>query len=206
MGNRQSITIDDQIFNMKFTSKKLVKQSSRSEKEVVKEKNKLSLSIQNGNLEGARVYASNIIRKKNEALQQLQLSSRLDGMTSKLTTISCQRNITRSISHISRDIGIAMVNMNTMAIAQCMDRFDNQLQELDVQSDVINELMDSNNSNNTPIDDVDTLISMVADENGLILQEQFSDLNQNIKFNKDKNKDTIKEDELMKRLELITNQ
>ena len=211
MGNRQSISIDDQIFNMKFTSKQLIKQSSKSEKEVVKEKNKLSLAIQQGNLEGARVYASNAIRKKNEALQQLQLSSRLDGITSKLSTISCQRGISKSIAHISNDIGIAMINMNTMAIAECMDKFDRQLQELDVQSDVINNLMDETNLTKTPVDDVDTLISIVAEECGLELEEQFPNINNkfnnkfNHKFNDTINKETNAEDDLMKRLDKITN-
>ena len=39
---------------------------------------------------------STVERSPSEALQQLQLSSRLDGMASKLTSISCQRNITRA--------------------------------------------------------------------------------------------------------------
>tara|TARA_B110000208_G_scaffold190884_1_gene256031 strand:- start:830 stop:1438 length:609 start_codon:yes stop_codon:yes gene_type:complete len=199
MGNRQSLTIDDQIFNMKFTVRQLIKLSKKNEKESNKEKSNITLAIQKGNYAGARTYASNVIRKKNESLHNLQLSSRLDGMASKLQTISTQRNITKSIAYISRDIGIAMTNMNTMMIAQCMDQFDNQLQELDIQSDVITSLMDNTNSMLTPEDDIDNLIAMVADENKLVLDEQFPQIN-NKKIDI---KNTDIEDDLMKRLDAI---
>ena len=45
-------------------------------------------AIEKGNMEGAKIYAQNAIRKKNEQLQYLQLGSRLDAVVSRLDTQS----------------------------------------------------------------------------------------------------------------------
>lgn len=43
-------------------------------------------AIEKGNMEGAKIYAQNAIRKKNEALNYLRLASRLDAEVSRLET------------------------------------------------------------------------------------------------------------------------
>lgn len=87
--NRADARLLDQIFNLRFTSKQLVKTSKKCEKEEKEEKAKVGVSqperassrecalrarsrqvkraIEKGNIDGARIYAQNAIRKKNEA-------------------------------------------------------------------------------------------------------------------------------------------
>ena len=43
-----------------------------------------SLYCPAGNMDGAKIYAQNAIRKKNEALNYLRLGSRLDAVVSRL--------------------------------------------------------------------------------------------------------------------------
>lgn len=43
-------------------------------------------AIQQKNVEGARIYAENAIRKKNESLNYLRLASRVDAVASKVQT------------------------------------------------------------------------------------------------------------------------
>ena len=117
----------EQIFNMKFTAKQLNKLSIKQEKEAAKEKKKIKAAIDKGNMEGAKIFAENTIRKKNESLQMLQLSSRIDGVASKLTSIAAQRGVARSLGAISQQLGMAMQSMDTMQIAQSMDQFERQL-------------------------------------------------------------------------------
>jgi charged multivesicular body protein 1 len=42
--------------------------------------------LQQKNVEGARIYAENAIRKKNESLNYLRLASRVDAVASKVQT------------------------------------------------------------------------------------------------------------------------
>ena len=147
---------------MQFTAKQLKKQSEKNEKDCAKEKKNVVKAIEKGNLEGAKIYAANTIRKKNEALQMLQLSSRIDGVASKLKSISSQRNVARSMGAISSQLGMAMQQMDTMAIASSMDVFERQLQELDVQGTMISTVMDGSTASSTPVDEVDVSIGTVA--------------------------------------------
>ncbi len=46
-----------------------------------------------GNNDGARIYASNAIRKKNESLNLLRLSSRIDAVASRVETAVTMRQV-----------------------------------------------------------------------------------------------------------------
>ena len=142
----------DQIFNLKFTSKQLVKSSSKCEKEEKTEKLKVAQlhllhkdsfcwcsikvskprlnlerrlglqeaqcmlapshhrvnavqvkkAIEKGNIDGAKIYAQNAIRKKTEALNYLRLASRLDAVVSRLDTQAKMNMINSSMSQIVR--------------------------------------------------------------------------------------------------------
>jgi len=175
MGGQQSVPIEEQIFNMQFTARQLNKLSQKHEKDAAKERKKIKAAIDKGNKEGAQIYAENTIRKKNEALQMLQLSSRIDGVASKLKSIQAQRGVARSMGAISQQLGVAMQSMDTMAIAQNMDEFERQLNELDMQGTMINATM-AMGATSTPVDEVDTLISQVADEASINLAEKFPEM------------------------------
>jgi hypothetical protein len=57
-------------------------------------------------------------------------------------------------------------------IAQNMDEFERQLNELDMQGTMINATM-AMGATSTPVDEVDSLISQVADEAGMDLGEKY---------------------------------
>jgi charged multivesicular body protein 1 len=68
--------MDKHLFNLKFTAKQLARQHKKAVKEEGVEKAKIKKAIQQGNIEGSKIYAANAIRKKHEALNYLRLSSR----------------------------------------------------------------------------------------------------------------------------------
>lgn len=49
--------------------------------------------MQQGNTEGARIFASNVIRKKNESLYLLRLASRVDAAASRIQTAVTMRKV-----------------------------------------------------------------------------------------------------------------
>ena len=66
MGADQSKQLENTLFNLKFSAKSLVRESKKCEKAEKEEKTKLKKAIQKGNTEGARIYAENAIRNKNQ--------------------------------------------------------------------------------------------------------------------------------------------
>ncbi len=56
--------MDKQLFQLKFTSKQLSRQSKKAAKDAQTEQNKLKKALQKGDVEQARIYAANAIRKR----------------------------------------------------------------------------------------------------------------------------------------------
>ena len=80
--------MEKHLFNLKFASKQLLRDSKRCEKEEKAEKTKLKKAIEKGNMEVARIHAENAIRKKNESLNLLRTSARVDAVASRVQTVS----------------------------------------------------------------------------------------------------------------------
>jgi len=104
--------MEKQLFNLKFTAKQLQRFSKNCTKEEKAEKIKLKKALQQNNTEGARIYAQNAIRKKNEALNYLRLSSRVDAVASKVQTAVTMKSMTKSISGVVTQMDKAMQSMN----------------------------------------------------------------------------------------------
>jgi charged multivesicular body protein 1 len=84
MGNTEKLM--NQIMELKFTSKSLQRQARKCEKEEKETKLKVKKAIEKGNMDGARIYAENAIRKRTEQMNYLRLASRLDAVVARLDT------------------------------------------------------------------------------------------------------------------------
>merc|ERR1712188_266340 len=157
----------DQIFNLKFTSKQLSRSANKCVKDEKSEKLKVKKAIEKGNIEGARIYAQNAIRKRTEQLNYLKLASRLDAVVSKLETQSKMNTVNKNMAGIVKSLDRALKTNNLEQVSSTMDKFEQQFESLDVQSECVQEAMGNQQAMSTPEDDVNTLMMQVADEHGL---------------------------------------
>ncbi|KAL6774002.1 VPS46 [Auxenochlorella protothecoides x Auxenochlorella symbiontica] len=157
----------DQIFNLKFTSKQLVRASRKCEAEEKAEKIKIKKAIEKDNHEGAKIYAQNAIRKRAEALNYLRLASRLDAVVSRLDTQAKMQIINKSMVGIVKSLDSALKANNLEKVAATMDQFEKQFENLDVQSEFVEQAMGNQAALSTPEDEVNLLMQQVADEHGL---------------------------------------
>jgi len=164
--------MENQLFQLKFTSKQLEKQSKKSESNEKVQKGKLKKAIEQGNMDGAKIYAQNAIREKNQSLNYLRLASRIDAVASRVETAIRMKSVTGSMANIVKSMEKSMRNMDLEKITQVMDQFERQFEDLDVQSVYVENAMNQTTTLSTPADQVDLLISQVADEHGLSLGMQ----------------------------------
>jgi len=61
-------------------------------------------------MEGAKIYAQNAIRKKSEALNYLQLASRLDAVVSRLDQQAKMASVSRSMAGIVKTLNVNLKN------------------------------------------------------------------------------------------------
>ncbi|KAJ1940306.1 Vacuolar-sorting protein SNF7 [Linderina macrospora] len=170
--------MENSLFQLKFTAKSLARQSKRCEKEEQKERLKLkkASAIQKGDNESARIYASNAIRKKNESLNLIRLSSRIDAVASRVQTAVMMRQVTGSMANVVRGMDRAMESMNLEKISMVMDKFESQFEDLDVQTGYMEGAMGGVTTLSTPQDEVDGLMQQVADEAGLELNQELGSM------------------------------
>lgn len=157
----------DQIFNLKFTAKQLSRSAVKCEKEEKEEKSKIKKAIEKGNIEGAKIYAQNAIRKKNEALNYMKLASRLDAVVSRLDTQAKMQMVTKNMAGIVKNLDKALASNNLEKIANTMSQFEKQFENLDLQTQVVDGVMSAQAALSTPEDEVTSLVQQVADEHGL---------------------------------------
>lgn len=112
-----------------FTAKSLNRQALKAGKEEQAEKTKLEKvrrintssklqfsdsmqAMKQGHSDIARIYAQNAVRKQNEKLNLLQLSSRVDAVAGRVQTAVTMRQITGNMMKVNRSLDVAMKSMS----------------------------------------------------------------------------------------------
>ncbi|KAF8263561.1 vacuolar assembly protein DID2 [Lactarius quietus] len=166
--------LEKTLFQLKFTGKTLARQAKKAQKDENTEKTRLKKALQQGNNDGARIYASNAIRKKSESLNLLRLASRLDAVSSRVETAVTMRQVTGNMTSVVRGMDKAMETMNLERISLVMDKFESQFSDLDVQTSYMEDAMGSTTAVSTPQDQVDALMRQMAEEANIELQHDLA--------------------------------
>lgn len=170
MGNDGS-ALERNLFNLKFAAKELERSAKKCEKDANTERGKVKRAIEQGNMEGAKIYAENVIRNKNQALAFRRMSSRVDAVSQRVQTAVSTKRVTQSMAGVVHSMESAMKSMNLEQMSNLMDRFEQQFENLDVQTNVMGDAMQSTTTMTTPQNEVDMLMQQVADEAGIELNQ-----------------------------------
>ena len=104
--------MEKQLFNLKFTAKQLERQAKRARKDEDLEKGRVKKALAEGNVDTAKIYAANAIRKKNEGLNLIRLASRIDATASRVQTAVTMKQVTKSMTLVVSGMESAMKQMN----------------------------------------------------------------------------------------------
>jgi len=155
------------MFTMRLASKQLARASKKCEKEEAAERLKVKKAIEKGNPEMARIHANSAIRKRNEALNCLRMSARLDAVASQLRSASMAGSISSTMGSVVKGLEKAVATDNIEQVSAIMDQFERQCGLLETQNSYMDEAMGASGSLTTPGHEVDELIQQVADAHGL---------------------------------------
>ena len=160
MGAKHSL--EDDMITFKLTSKQMARSAKKCEKNEQLNKEKLKAAIAKGNTEGARIYAQNAIREKNQALNFLRLSSRIDAVASRLETAVRMQQVSTAMGQTVKGMSNVMKSMEVEQIAKTMEQFEKQFEDMDVKSGYMESTMESTTSMTTPPEQVDDLIQVIT--------------------------------------------
>ncbi|KAJ0004363.1 hypothetical protein NQD34_010577 [Periophthalmus magnuspinnatus] len=161
--------MEQHLFNLKFAAKELQRNAKKCEKEEKAEKSKVKKAIQKGNVEVARIHAENAIRQKNQSLNFLRMSARVDAVAAKVQSAVTMQQVTKSMAGVVKGMDATLKSMNLEKISCLMDKFEQQFETLDVQTAQMEDTMSSTTTLTTPQNQVESLLHEMADEAGLDL-------------------------------------
>eukprot|EP01134_Creolimax_fragrantissima_P004781 CFRG4781T1 len=173
-GGSSTKQLENAYFSMKLAGKQMARMSAKAEKEAKANEIKIKTAMQKGNTDGARIYAENAIRKKQEANNFLRMSSRLDATSSRLQTALTMQQVTKSMGTAVKGMDKALQSMDLVKITTIMEKFESQFEDLDVQTGVMDQAMAGAVTSSMPEDQVENLMQQVADEHGLAMEQELN--------------------------------
>merc|ERR1712109_363761 len=174
LGQSDSKEMEDTLFQLKFCSKQLARMSKKAEKEQRQQEAQVKKALEKGNPDVARVYAENAVRKKNESLNYLRMSSKVDATASRVQSAVPMKGVAKNMGSVVKSLEKAINSMELQKISEVMDKFESQFEDLDVHTAVMEDAMGSATTTTTPVDQVEALMKQVADENGLEITENLA--------------------------------
>ena len=177
MGNKQSQKeFEDTLFNLRLSAKQFTKEAERSRKDERVEQEKAKRALEKGLIDIARVHGENSIRKKNEGLNYLKLSAKMDAVYSRMRTASRTEQMTRQFGPMVGQMNRCLKSMNLNAISTTMDQFERTFENLDVASGYIDQSLQTATSMSAPRNQVDELLGQIAAEHNITVEAQMGEI------------------------------
>ena len=139
----------------------------QSTKESKKKKAMVKKYIEQNNMEMAQEYAQQAINAHKTAMNFLSLSSRLDGVASRLQSAEQQQRLTPVMTSAVRGMDLSMQQMDIEKLTRMMDKFGEIDENFRVTESYMNETIGGTVAASTPVDQVDALMEEVAAAHGL---------------------------------------
>ncbi|EDK45950.1 vacuolar protein sorting protein 46 [Lodderomyces elongisporus NRRL YB-4239] len=197
--------LEQSLFQLKFTAKQLNRQATKAAKEETSERAKVKKALSQGNNDIAQLYAQNAIRKANERVNLLRLSSRIDAVALRVQTAVTMRSVTGNMTQVIRGMDKAMQSMNLERISMVMDKFETQFEDLDSATNYYETTTNNVSALTTPQDQVDELLNQVADEAGIEMKQGLNAASVDVLTPVPNAVSEEKEDKLAERLRALRN-
>ena len=162
------------LIDLKLASKQLSGQSKRCGIEAKKEEARVGQALKNKNPEAARIHASNVIRKRQEAANLLRLASRVDGLASRFGSALARNTVTSSMASLVQEMDRAVAADNLGQMMETVDRFERTMEDGDLAGEVIASAIDRAAATTAPADEVEALMMEVGEQVGIEVQLQLA--------------------------------
>ena len=161
----------DTIFEFKMMAKQFAKESKKAETAHKNLLTKVKDLIAKGDYEHAKITAADAIRKKNEIKRYQVLSSKIDTISQRLQNAYQTQQLTENMKSLTQKM--ISTNIGDMVqINETMANFEKMFDDLDVNSNMMNEVFDNVNVGTTNDQEVNELINQVAEANGMKVMDE----------------------------------
>ncbi len=169
MGNnqpkKQPRDMNQVLFKLKMAAKRFEKQSKKALKEKNKNMGKAKKCLLRGDEDGAKLYAMNAQNNEAESKKYLNLSSKLDAMTSKMKS---NHNSADIMTHIANEVTPKLVeeseSMDIKTLVNNFDQFQNAFDKMTVNANIVGQNFNQMTSEGNTIQNADNLLNQLKNE------------------------------------------
>ncbi len=166
----------DTMFEFKMMGKQMAKEAKKSENQNKALIKKVKDCIAKGDYEQAKVAASDAIRQKNQVRRYRVLSSKIDTIAQRLQSAYQNQRLTEQMQSLTQQMVGAGNMMDLVKMTETMANFEKLFDDLDVNSNMMDQVFDNVNAGTVNEGEVNQLIAQVAQQNGMKLSEDFDNV------------------------------
>ena len=166
----------DTMFEFKMMAKSMAKESANVEKQSKALVEKVKKCIAKGDYEQAKVAASDAIRQKNMVKRYRVLSSKVETISQRLKTAYQNQRLSEQMQSLTKQLLGAGNAMDIVKMTETMSNFEKLFDDLDVNSNMMDQVFDNVNAGTVNENEVNQLIGQIAQQNGMQLSEEFEDV------------------------------
>ena len=126
--------------------------------------------------EEAKSYAEQSIAQKNAAATYNSLAGRIETSVMKLEVLVRTRMVAGSFNKINGIISEVCKPESTERVTKCMDQFEQAMEDLEVQSKVVNASMSKATASSAPSGEVEALLNGMREAQHLEVTEKMTSL------------------------------
>ena len=168
--------IFDTMFEFKMMSKSMSKESTKAESQSKALVKKVKDCIAKGDYEHAKLAASDAIRQKNMVKRYRALSSKIDTVGQRLQAAYQNQRLTEQMQSLTNQLLGAGNAMDIVKMTETMANFEKLFDDLDVNSNMMDQVFDNVNAGTVNEQEVNQLIGQIAQQNGMKLSDEFNDV------------------------------
>ena len=166
----------DAMFEFKMMAKQMTRESKKAETQSKALIEKVKKNIAKGDYEQAKVAASDAIRQKNMVKRYRVLSSKVETIAQRLKTAYQNQKLTGQMQNLTQQLLGAGNVMDIVKMTETMSNFEKLFDDLDVNSNIMDQVFDNVNAGTVNENEVNQLIGQIAQQNGMKLSEEFEDV------------------------------
>ncbi|MHA1114912.1 MAG: SNF7 family protein [Candidatus Heimdallarchaeum aukensis] len=157
----------DHIVNLKLTIRRLERAQRKLERDESRIQLKMRTAIQRGDLEGARLYATDIVRSRKWVLGYQRLVSRINGLIFKLERADSAANLAAEMHSIAGALRQANAQLNVPDLDHVIQDMERSIDGIEDSTETIEDGIDDLLIADTDPAEVDRLIDQTATEMGV---------------------------------------
>jgi len=159
----------NQIFELRFASKKLQKTSKKLERKAVSSQDRVLSFLKKRNVEAAKICAGDVLRQRREAANLLKLSAKLDGIRSKLENAHQNIQTAQQIQSLLKENELTSILSDVSSLeSSSYAKLESYLENFGVSEYLFSE---QDSLRNDSCDSVDLLLNQVAEAHSLNIRE-----------------------------------